>query len=175
MPCDFMRPLALNFGLAVALAAAYAAGLAGAPPQDESPTSQQQPGWNAIDRWNRMSPEERERELAKLPPERAQRIRQRLKWYNQLPPDQKEELRENYRRFAALPPEKQEIVRQRMREFRSLPRERRLAIRQEMQALRKLPEDARRVRIDSELFRSQFSPQEQQILRDITGYLAPQK
>ncbi|MGA2591453.1 MAG: DUF3106 domain-containing protein [Bryobacteraceae bacterium] len=169
-----MRPLALSFGLAIAFAAAGQT----APPAraaDESAATQQQPTGNPIDRWNRMSPEERERQLAKLPPERARLIRERLRQYNQLPPEEKETLRENYQRFTQLPPEKQEIVRQRMREFRELPQARRLVIRHEMEALRALPESERHARMNSEAFRTQFSPPEQQIIRDVTENVAPKR
>ena len=123
---------------------------------------------NPIDRWNQMSPEERERELAKLPPERASMIRERIRRYNQLPEKEKQALRDRYQRFSQLPPDKQAIVRQRMLEFRQLPLARRPAVRREVFQLRGLPEAERRARLDSEEFRSRFSPQEQQIVRDIT-------
>jgi len=173
MRCDFMRAVALSFGLAIAVAAA---GQTAPPaPADESAAGQPQQTGNPIDRWNRMSPEERERQLAKLPPERARLIRERLRQYNQLPPEEKEALRENYERFSQLPPEKQEVVRRRMREFRELPQARRLAIRHEIEALRALPESERRARMNSEAFRTQFSPPEQQIIRDVTENVAPKR
>ena len=129
---------------------------------------------NPIDRWNQMSPEERERELAKLPPERARRIRERIRRYNQLPPREKQALREGYRKFAQLPPDKQEIVRQSLRDFRQLPLERRPLVRQEIGRLRALPEAQRGARLNSEEFRSQFSPRERQIILNITEYLPGQ-
>jgi len=129
---------------------------------------------NAIDRWNQMSPEERERELAKLPPERAQQIRERIRRYNQLPPWEKQALRERYQKFAQLPPEKQEIVRRSVRAFRDLPVDRRRLVREEIGRLRALPEGQRNARLSSAEFRSQFSPPERQLIRDITAYFPGQ-
>ena len=93
------------------LAFAAAAAVAGEPTVASGKPAGSQ-ARNPIDRWNQMSPEERERELAKLPPERARQIRERIRRYNQLPPREKQALREGYRKFSQLPPEKQEIVRQ---------------------------------------------------------------
>jgi hypothetical protein len=129
---------------------------------------------NPIDRWNQMSPEERERQLAKLPPERARQIRERIRRYNQLPPREKQALREGYQKFAQLSPERQEIVRQRLRDFRQLPLDRRPLVRREIAQLRALPEGQRDARMNSGEFRSQFSPRERQIIRDITEYLPGQ-
>jgi hypothetical protein len=155
------------------IAVGVAAAVSGQPTV-ASNTSAAPQARNPIDRWNQMSPEERERELAKLPPERARKIRERIRRYNQLPPREKQALREGYQTFAQLPPEKQEIVRQSMRQFRQLSLERRPLVRREIGQLRALPEAQRGARMNSEEFRSQFSPQERQIIRDITEYLPGQ-
>jgi hypothetical protein len=155
--------------LAVASVAAVAGKPAVASDQPAAPQSR-----NPIDRWNQMSPEERERELAKLPPERARQIRERIRRFNQLPPWEKQALRERYQKFAQLSPERQEIVRQRMRDFRQLPPSRRQLVRREIEHLRWLPEPQRGARMNSEEFRSRFSPRERQIVRDITEYLPDQ-
>jgi hypothetical protein len=164
-----MRTPALSLGVIIGVITVGATGLATPPTlASQKPSAKQQSaGRNAIDRWNQMSPEERERELAKLPPERARLIRERIRRFNQLPPEEKRQLRERYQRFQQLPPDKQQIVRQRMREFRELPLDRRPAIRRELDQIRALPESERRARLNSEEFRSRFSPQEQQIIRDI--------
>ena len=138
----------------------------------DQPAAQQER--TPIDRWNQMSPEERERELAKLPPERAQQIRERIRRFNQLPPQVKQALRERYQKFSQLSPDRQETVRRSVRQFRQLPQERRPLVRREIGQLRALPEAERSARMNSEEFRGQFSPQEQQIIRDITDYLPGQ-
>jgi predicted Fe-S protein YdhL (DUF1289 family) len=135
----------------------------------------QRPARNSIDRWNQMSPAERERQLARLPPEQARRIRERIRQYNQLPPREKQDLRERYQRFLQLPHAKQELIRSRIREFRQLSPERRQAVQRAFKQLRDLPEAQRRARLDSPEF-SDLSPQERQILADVTEYLAiPEK
>ncbi len=159
--CRFI--LICGFSAVLAVAAAAQPTVA-----SDKPDSQQ--ARNLIDRWNQMSPEERERQLAKLPPERARQIRERIRRYNQLPPREKQALREGYERFAQLPPATQEIVRHSMRDFRQLPLNRRPLVRREITQLRAMPEAQRSARMNGEEFRSQFSPREQQIIRDITEY-----
>ena len=139
-------------------------GLAGVCPADQHPSR------NAVDRWLQMSPAERERELAKLPPARARQIRERLREYSQLPAEEKRDLRERYQRFLDLSPEKQAVVRNRLREFRELPAERRLAVRRAFEQLRDLPEAQRRERLEGPEFRN-LTAQERQILSDVTEYL----
>jgi hypothetical protein len=166
-----MRRVILSCGWAIILAATPVLVAAAGEPTVASDKPAAPQARTPIDRWNQMSPEERERELAKLPPERARQIRERIRRYNQLPPQVKRALREGYQKFAELPPDKQEIVRQRMREFRELPLERRPLVRREIGQLRALPEAQRVSRMNSEEFRGQFSPQEQEIIRDMTEYL----
>jgi len=126
---------------------------------------------NAIDRWNRMSPEERERELAKLPPERARLIRQRLRRYNAMSPAEQQALRKRYQVFSELPPAQQAAVRERLKEFRQLPLDRRPIVHREVEQLRLLPETQRQARMNSPDFQTRFSPEEQQIIHDLTEYL----
>lgn len=170
MPFDLSRRTPLGFGLAILLSAAAAAPARGQQ-QPDRPAAQAQPSANAIDRWNRMSPEERERELAKLPPDRARLIRQRIWRYNHMPPEEKQALRQRYQTFSQLSPNEQQTVRERLGEFRQLPAARRPIVHREVQQLRLLPDAQRQARINSEEFRSRFSPQEQQIVRDLSTYL----
>ena len=170
-----MRSIILSCGFAIALGVAVSAAQP-AVSSDRPEAPRQARAENPIDRWNQMSPEERERALAKLPPQRARMIRERIRRYNQLPEREKQALRERYQMFSQLPPDKQAIVRQRMLEARQLPRSRWPVIRREVDQLRAMPEAQRRARLNSEEFRSRFSPQEQQIVRDITEILpAPPK
>ena len=170
-----MSSIILSCGLAIALVVAVSAAQPAVSSSKPSAPRQARAG-NPIDRWNQMSPEERERALSRLPPARARVIRERIRRYNQLPEREKQALRERYQRFSQLPPDKQAIVRQRMQEFRQLPLARRPVIRREVDQLRAMPEAQRRARLNSEEFRSRFSLQEQQIVRDIAEILpAPPK
>ena len=105
-----------------------------------------------IDRLMKMSPEERDRALSNLPPERRQQIEQRLNQLDRLTPEQRDILDQRYQALQALPPA------------------RRQAIRQELQYLRSLRPVDRRVRILSDEFQQNYSPDEQKLIRDvITG------
>src|SRR5450631_3317206 len=126
MPCNWGRSIVVSMAIGLGLFMLLAAGGAAYARQEPTnPHAQQSLAANAIDRWNQMSPEERERELAKLPPARAKLIRQRIRRYNQMHPDEQQALRERYQTFSQLPAEKQQTIRARLREFRQLPQERR--------------------------------------------------
>jgi hypothetical protein len=173
MPCDFRRARFLGFGLATLQAMVLVAAAAGptlSEPEPDQPAAQELLD-NSIDRWNRMSPEERERELAKLPPDRARLIRQRIWLYNHMPPEEQQALRERYRAFSQLPPEKQQLVRDRLREFSQMPQARQQVLHLEVKQLRLLTEAQRQARIKGDEFRGRFSPQEQQIIKDLSTYL----
>jgi len=161
--------IGLYLGLAIVwLGIAAAADSAPSTPPERPAGRQAQAAQNPIERWNEMSPEERERELAKLPPARARLIRQRLRLYNSLPPEEKQALTERYHAFSQLPPDKQDIVRQRLREFHQLPPDRRVTVNGEVRRFRSMPEAQRQEVLNSQEFRARFSPTEQQIIRDIS-------
>jgi len=140
--------------------------------ETQPPARQQRRSRNLIDRWNQMSPAERERELAKLPPERAAAIRERIRKYNEMPHADKEALREGYDIFAQLPAEKQELVRQSLREFRRLPQDRQDEVHRAFMELRVLPEAQRTARLNSEEFHGKFTMMERQILTVVSENLA---
>src|SRR5579872_6015661 len=59
----------------------------------------------------RMTPEERERALEKLPPQRQALIRERLEKFDSLPKAEQERRLRLGEIFASLPPERQDLVR----------------------------------------------------------------
>ena len=103
----------------------------------------------AVERFLQMSPEDRERELLKLTPERRQQVEERLNRLQQLSPEQAQRLQEVYPAFQSLRPA------------------RRLAVRAEIQELRQLKPVERRDRLNSDA--GNFSPEEMSILRQVTG------
>lgn len=119
----------------------------------------------------RMSPEERERALEKLPPQRQAQIRQRLEQFNSLPRQEQERQLQLGRTFASLPPDKQDLVRRQIRAVNQLPEDRQRMVRAAFQQLRRLPENERQARLASEGFRNRFTPAEQQMLDDLSGNL----
>src|ERR1700681_3600833 len=88
-----------------------------------------------VERWIRMPPAERQRALAKLPPERRRQIQERIRQYQQLSPEERQMLRQRYDRFSELPPEKQNQARalamkkkpQKLSSFPEAPPEKRMA------------------------------------------------
>jgi hypothetical protein len=101
-----------------------------------------------LDRFTKMSPQEREKELSKLPPQRRAAFEQRLAHY------------------MSLTPEQQQKTRQAIELMESLPKDRQNAVRQEIQRINALPRDQRRRILNGEEFNQRFSPDEQTLIRD---------
>jgi hypothetical protein len=99
-----------------------------------------------LDRFSKMSPQDREKALAKLPPQRRAVFEQRLARYEQMTPEQREK------------------VRQRVEEMESLPKDRQNAVKQEIQRLQALPFAQRKKAVESEAFKQRFSPDEQRLV-----------
>jgi hypothetical protein len=128
-----------------------------------------------IDQWNQMSPEERDKAMQSLPPERQKQIRRKLATFNSLPAAEKEALREHYEAFSHLSPERQELVRKQMRRFGETPPERRKTLAREFQDLRNMSPADRQDRISSEEFRNRYSPEEREMLQDLSENLSTAK
>jgi len=103
----------------------------------------------AVERFLQMSPEDRERALSRLTPERRQQMEERLNRLQKLPPEQMQRLQDLYPAFQNLRPV------------------RRQAVRQEIQQLRLLKPAERRDRLNSDA--RDFSPEEMDILRRVAG------
>ena len=101
-----------------------------------------------LQRLANMTPEQREKALARLPPERRAYVEEQLNRLGQLSPEQRARLLQRYD------------------EFQGLPRDRQAAVRSELQALRKLPTPQLRERLNSPDFQQNFSPEEQRLLRE---------
>ncbi len=115
-----------------------------------------------------MTPEERERALEKLPPQRQAQLRERLEKFDSLPPQQRERMIRQYQMLSSLPPEKQNLVRRQIQAFNHLPDDRRRQLGPELQRLRRMPENERQARIASDDFKTKYTPEEQQMLSDIS-------
>jgi len=121
----------------------------------------------------RMSPEQRERALEKLPPQRQAQIRERLQEFDNLPKAEQQRRLQLSEHFANLPPEKQDLVRRQIQAFNQLPDDRRRVVGAAFQRLRRLPEAERQARLASPQFQARFSPTEQQMLADLSSNLPP--
>jgi hypothetical protein len=108
---------------------------------NENPTGE-------LDRFTQMSPQQREKELSKLPPQRRAAFEQHLARYMQMTPEQ------------------QQKARQTVEMMQSLPKDRQNAIKQEIQRLQALPGPQRRKILGGDEFNQNFSPDEQTLIRD---------
>ena len=121
-----------------------------------------------IDRWNRMSPEEQQKFLAKFPPDKRKQVEAQLNRFKNLPPEE----RSRPQTFSQLPPEKQNQARRAWAQFGKLPKDRQPLLRDEFENLRTMPEAERNARINSDEFRNKYNANEQGILRDFSGVLS---
>jgi len=122
-----------------------------------------------IERLNRMTPEERQRALDRLPPERRARVEKRLENFNALPPEVKEKLRERYNEFQKLPADRQNAIRRSFRQLSELPEDRKPVVRRELNRLRKMTQTERTSAMETEKFRSRFNESERQLLFDLSS------
>lgn len=124
-----------------------------------------------IDEFIRMSPEERQKALANLPPERAEKLRKQLSDYNNMTPQQQAAAREQLNAFRNLPPERQEKLRKAFSKFSGEPADRQQEMRQELNRLRGLPEADRKARLNSPEFKDRFNNNERKIVREMSDLL----
>ena len=96
-----------------------------------------------------MSPEDQERALSQLAPERRQQVEESLRRLQQLPPDQMQRLQDVYPAFMNLRPVRRQVVRA------------------ELQELRKTGPALRKDRLNNDA--RDFSPEEMDILRRVAG------
>jgi len=128
---------------------------------------------NPVSRLYRASPEERERALEKLPPRMQDRFRQNLAWFDGLPKPQQEIVVRRSERFAALTPERRKEFLDQMRALNQMTPERRRPIVQALRRLQMMPDAERATVLDSEQFKSRFSPEEQRMITDLSAVMLP--
>lgn len=125
---------------------------------------------NPVDRLLRMTPEQRERALEKLPAQQQANIRKRLENFDRLPPAQKERQLQRLNELWSLPPDKHELVAQQIKAFDALPEDRRVLVRQAYQRLSRLSADDRTALLAKPAFRGRFTPAELEILTVLPQY-----
>lgn len=152
-----------------------APGALGAGGNDSSAKAQKapdpHPGERALERLERMTPQQRARALANLPPERRQEIEQKLQAFDRLPPEERMRIRNQLERMNSLPPQRQNQVRRSIRQFQQLPEDRKLLIRRELDRMAAMPDEARRAYMNREEFRNTYTPNEQQMMQNLSEIL----
>lgn len=128
-------------------------------------------GPTPIDEFQRMSPEDRQKALAKLAPDRAEKLRKQLKDYSHLTPEQQAVAKEQLDMFRHLPPERQQAMRKAYDKFSQQPPDRQEAIRQELNQLRGMTEEDRQTRLASRELKARFNKNERQMIGEMSGLL----
>jgi hypothetical protein len=114
----------------------------------------------------RMTPEQREHALEKLPAQQAENVRKDLQWFDSLPKEQQENQLRRLDRFAQLTPEQRAMVRGLIVEANHLPPARAAAVRQALYRLQQMTDEQRESTLRRPLYQAQFSQEE---MRIITG------
>jgi len=113
-------------------------------------------------------------QFRRLPAERQDRLRERLQRFSTLPPQQQSRILNRMETWEHLTPDQKQEARGLFQQMRGLPPDRRQMVESAIRNLRGMPPAQRQQTLESPDFRSRFSPQEQQMLKDITRLpLAP--
>jgi Protein of unknown function (DUF3106) len=126
---------------------------------------------NPVQRFLNMTPEEQQRVMEKAPPPQRARLQEALDRWNARPEAQKQLAYQMYQSLSKLPPGKQALVQRQMQAFNKLPDDRIKPVRQELIRLLRMPADQRPARFASPEFAQKYSPEEQQILKDLSTTL----
>lgn len=153
------------------------------PPRPPKPAAQQPqpkaagrgagngPAIENVRRLSRMSQQERQQVLSKLPPERRQAVIKSLQDFQKLPPSERQRSAIELERLHGLPQQKQNQVLRSLRQFQDLPDERKATLGSELDRLTAMPDEDRRARMNSEEFRNRYSPAEQQMMSNMSELL----
>jgi hypothetical protein len=131
--------------------------------------------YNLVDRWNAMNPKQRERLLAKMPPERQKQFLEKVEKFNALPEQEQQIARERYDRLSKLPEEDQQVVLRDIRRLNNLPPARQQAMNQEFLKLRQMSDSERSAYLSSSEFKDKFYPNERQMIGNLAKVLATRK
>lgn len=115
----------------------------------------------------KLSPDQRNKALSSLPPERRMQIEKRLSDYQKLPEPQRATALDRLRRMQSLPPQKQAQVRASLQKLTALPPPRHALVQKQINQMKALSDSDRSALVNSEEFRSKFTPAEQQMIEDI--------
>jgi hypothetical protein len=142
------------------------------PNQNHQPP---QPGPGHAGDWLRhyrnLPPGEQERALQRdpafrrLPPAQQQMLRQRLQHFSGLPPQQQQRVLNRMETWEHLTPAQKEQARQVHSQLQQLPPARQAMVKTAVHHLSAMPAEQREQSINSERFKSMFSPQEREIMR----------
>jgi uncharacterized protein DUF3106 len=102
-----------------------------------------------------------------LPPQTQQNLRNRLSQLDNMPPEQRRRLIERNEAIERLTPPERQQFRGAMQRLGMLPADRRRMVAHAFRDLREMPPAQRQAELNSDRFRSQFSPQERATLSQL--------
>ena len=137
-------------------------------PKKGGPGPMLKPPNQNVERLLAMPPDQRDRALEKMPPKMQEYLRRRFEQFDKLPPEERAQRIEMWKRFESLPPEKREVLTRQMQAFKALPQDRLAVMRPALNRLSRMTPEERHERLNSEAFKSRFSPAELQMLSDLT-------
>jgi hypothetical protein len=132
-------------------------------PRNPSPKSAP----DTLDKLSRLSPEERQRALAQLPPQRRQNIEKRLQDFDKMPPAQQDRVRERLEKLNALTPSRRAEVRKSMQDFAALPQPRKAELNREARRIASMEPEARERYLASPGFKERFADSDRRIVTDL--------
>lgn len=109
----------------------------------------------------------------KLPPDRQAALKERLRKFNSLPPEQRERSLQRLDFWSSLTHEQRDQIRDANQKLQALPQDRRVAVHTALRQLRQMDLARRQQVFESDRFHSSFSPQEQEILKQLSGISPP--
>jgi len=109
----------------------------------------------------------------KLPPARQAELRERLRKFNSLPPDKRDRALQRMQYMASLPQEQRQKVRDANQKLQTLPQDRQVMVHRAVRRLRQMSPQERQQTLQSQEFKSKFSDQEQQILKELADINPP--
>jgi hypothetical protein len=121
-------------------------------------------GQHPLDRWRNLTPEQRQAQLAKLPPEKAANIQKRLDAWNKMTPDQQQVAR-------SMTPEKRQLVSDHREWLLQQAPERQKAIVRQTQLLRQMSPEARQSEFESPTFKNRFDATEREHIKRIISII----
>lgn len=108
----------------------------------------------------------------RLPKDRQQKLMHRLDSFNRMSPDQKERVLNRMEILEHMTPEQRDRTRQMFQQFRQFDPDSRQRVTGALRRLHSMPPQARQNFYNSDAFRNNYSPQEQNIIKGL-GELGP--
>lgn len=102
----------------------------------------------------------------KLPPDRQDRLKQRLQKFNALPTDQQERILKRMETWEHMTPEQHQKARALFDRMRAMPEERRNLIRDQFRSLASQSSYQRQRTMNSDQFKRQFNDEERNVISD---------